>query len=330
MIPLPCVLRFAIAIQPTRLTEPMAAYRMAHRPLHPPPLALDPCELYHQLHPHPALSPPPTSSDPSAIAEQRENEEQWRQLVVQGALAITLPTDDLENSCLRSLVTEALSEMILGNGLGGKICEGWFIWSAITKMIELVRFRAASIADVEIELESSTIPDRLHQFGLLNSPRETEPRKAGGSRVNPRHQNSSVFACVSRVFWTAIQYTMIAFTILRTVVVALATSSSLPARSSITIVSALPSPPAVPQQALPNNDSPADTSGTPSSSTSINHERRAVKKRPVVSMRVWSCIGRLLELDVRMPWIAGLLSFVHDVVVSGPGKVGNTDGALDR
>ncbi|KAL9066987.1 MAG: hypothetical protein Q9157_006960 [Trypethelium eluteriae] len=306
----------------------IAAYRLAHRPLHPPPLALDPCELYHQLHPHPALSPPPIIDDPTTIVEQRENEEQWRQLLAQGALAVILPTDDLENSCLRSLVTEVLSEMILGNGVGGKLCEDWFIWEAITKTIELMQFRTTSVSKVELEVKpSSDTPTRLQQFGLLGSrEEETEADKSGEVGGVKSQGRGSSMASLTVLFWTGVQYTVLTLSALRALLVALATSSSLPSRSPITIAPATPSS----SRASPINDSYAASPGQRSSSKRMNDERGTVKRRPIISMRFWSCIGRLLELDGRMPWLAGLLSLAHDGVVSGPGRVGDTDGALDR
>ncbi|KAL9094604.1 MAG: hypothetical protein Q9165_003163 [Trypethelium subeluteriae] len=288
----------------------------------------DPCELYHQLHPHPALSPPPNLDDPTTAVEQRENEEQWRQLLAQGVLAVILPTDDLENSCLRSLVTEVLSEMILGNGVGGKLCEGWFIWEAITKTIELVQFRSTSVSNVELEVKpSSDTPGRLQQFGLLGSrEEETEPDKSGEVGGVKSQGRESSMGSLMALFWIGVQYTVLTLSALRALLVALATSSSLPGRSPITTAPATPSS----LRASPINDSYAASPGQRSSSKRMNDERGTVKRRPIISMRLWTCVGRLLELDGRMPWLAGLLSLAHDGLVSGPGRVGDTDGALDR
>ena len=230
-----------------------------------------------------------------------------------------------------------LSEMILGNGIGSKLCEGRFIWEATTKIIELIRFRVTSVSDAEIELKlkPANAPGRLQQFGLVNE--ESKADRSGESDMEPAGQNSSGWSQFSHLFWTGVQYTVIAFTLMRILMVALVTSSSLPARSSsITIVSATPSPSVAPRQrSSMNDDSHARIPETPTSSKtsglpSSNHERGMVKKRPVVSMRIWSCIGRLVELDMRMPWLAGLLSLAHDGAVSGPGRVGDTDGPMDR
>jgi hypothetical protein len=57
---------------------------------------------------------------------------------------------------------------------------------------------------------------------------------------------------------------------------------------------------------------------------------KPVSMQPMVSMKLWSCISQLVELDMRMPWLSGFASLLRWMAVSGPGKVGSTDGALDR
>jgi hypothetical protein len=53
-------------------------------------------------------------------------------------------------------------------------------------------------------------------------------------------------------------------------------------------------------------------------------------KRPMVSMKLWSCASQLVELDMRMPWLSGFASLLRWLALAGPGRVGDTDGALDR
>ena len=74
--------------------------------------------------------------DASKALEQKENEAAYRQLLVHGVLAVLLPTEDLENSCLTALVGQIFSEMIIGNGIGGKASEPWLLWEGITKTAE--------------------------------------------------------------------------------------------------------------------------------------------------------------------------------------------------
>ncbi|KAK5048842.1 hypothetical protein LTR16_010999, partial [Cryomyces antarcticus] len=105
---------------PDAITAHVHAYGVSRQSLHPGRFTSDPRLTYHTLRPHPALSPNPVETDPATVLEQQQNEAAWRRLLVEGILAVLLPTEDLENGCLRTLVTEVLSEMVIGNGIAGK------------------------------------------------------------------------------------------------------------------------------------------------------------------------------------------------------------------
>ena len=94
------------------------------------------------------------------------------------------------------------------------------------------------------------------------------------------------------LFWAVVQYAFFAFTAARIIVLALASSPSLPSRSK---------------------------------TWPVGGQGRNLT--PVVSFAVWRACSRLIDLDLRMPWLAGLLSLLHRAVVVGPGRV---DGGLDR
>ncbi|KAL5115404.1 hypothetical protein ACEQ8H_006704 [Pleosporales sp. CAS-2024a] len=270
--------------------------------------------IYHTLHPHPALSPVPTDAVPLTIVEQRENESAWRQLLVQGVLLVLLPTEDLENACLRALVAEIFAEMILGNGISGKACESWLLWDGITSIAKVLQTDAGK--------EHGNRPDdpkfdqsrtRLERFGLLSSGQGGEPAmKDAQSPGQYRHRSWPVF--VSEVFWAIIQCGFWASTAVRAVILNLATSSSLPSRSLPTEAS---SAMAADQSIPPAEDALLST-------------RPLGRKRPVVSMRLWSCMAQLMQLSDRMPWLSGTISFLHWGLLAGPGRVGDTDGILDR
>ncbi|KAH4927375.1 hypothetical protein HBI79_136760 [Parastagonospora nodorum] len=274
-------------------------------------LASSPRLIYHTIHPHPALSPVPTDAVPSTTVEQRENESAWRQLLVQGVLVVLLPTEDLENGCLRALVVEIFAEMILGNGISGKACEGWLLWEGITSIAKVLQTDAAKEEvhqpDDPISGQSMT---RLERYGLLSSARNEETRSANA--LAPNHKTRSV--SISGLFWTVIQYILLAFTALRAVVSTLATSSSLPPRSMIKEASHVE---ASDQLQVSSKDTSPST-------------RPFGTKRPVVSMKLWSCMAQLTQLSVRMPWLSGCISMLQWGLLSGPGKVGDTDCILDR
>ena len=285
------------------------ASRVSNESLYPQTLAGSPREIYHSLSPHPALSPVPHDDDSSTLLEQARNEEVWRQLLVQGVLAVLLPTEDLENRCLRALVAEIFSEMILGNGLSQKACESWLLWDAITTIIEALQPR--TLKDVG---KPTVAVSRLEQFGLLSTSADDE----GSQHSNLKHPGSAASVSVSGLFWTVIQYIFLASTAVRVVIYAVATSLLLPSRSKTWLSVQSPTQTARQDVILPKSHSEI-------SSTSLSDDHQ-----PILSMSMWSAVGRVVQLDVRMPWLSGMFALLHHLAIFGPGRIGDTDGALDR
>ncbi|KAI9888830.1 MAG: hypothetical protein M1814_006233 [Vezdaea aestivalis] len=90
-------------------------------------------ELYSALRPHPALCPIPDT--PANAETQRANEAAYRHVLVQKALSLLLPSEELQNDCLRALVGEIFSELILGNVVN-RFSQSWAWWDAIDKSIQ--------------------------------------------------------------------------------------------------------------------------------------------------------------------------------------------------
>ncbi|KZM24817.1 uncharacterized protein EKO05_0003506 [Ascochyta rabiei] len=300
---------------PGLLEEHLTAFRLAKQQASSPQsLVSDPRLIYHTLYPHPALSPVPIDAVPSTHVEQRESESAWRQLIIQGVLAVLLPTDDLKNGCLRSLVAEIFAEMILGNGISGKACEGWLLLEAIGRIADILQTDHLGEEDPSSsERAADEDLSRLERFGLLPSQAEegSGPTKLpvvdGG-----RHESTATSA--SGLFWLVVQYAFLACTALRAVILTIATSSSLPSRS----LASGPTPIEESRQShLPEAEYQAST-------------RLLAAKRPILSMKLWSCAAQFVELDVRMPWLTGFVSILHCGALFGPGRVGDTDGVLDR
>jgi hypothetical protein len=308
------------------------AFRIAHQPLQPYPLANSPRRIYHTLHPHPALSPVPDPSDASSIAEQDANEQAWRQLLAQSVLTVLLPTEDLQNDCLRSLVGQILAEMIVGNIIGTRICESWALWGLITNAIEVVRAKGdtnsskpkspgSGITDAKRSKKlsdkyqdgSNTAPiksgmDRLEQYGLLNSPNRG---KSTGKEVATGTTSMATTKLLTNAFWTLLHYGITLITAGRAVAVLLLSSGKLDARGSSKVGNFGASPTAEKAEG-------AARSGVP----------KAV--RPILDMMAWKTVANLIELPSRMPWLSGLASLAHWTATSGPGKVGEYDGRVDR
>lgn len=118
---------------------PVVAYRASRQPIVQFPVQADSRAIYHALCPLPQLSPIPDADNPDTIFKQAENEVAYRQLLVQGVLAVLLPTEDLENECLTSLVGEILSEMIIGGVVAKKVSEPWMIWTGLTILSDVLQ-----------------------------------------------------------------------------------------------------------------------------------------------------------------------------------------------
>ncbi|KAL8736874.1 MAG: hypothetical protein Q9181_002240 [Wetmoreana brouardii] len=254
--------------------------------------------VYHSLNPHPALSPVPDPLLESSITQQLKNEGDYRQQLVQGALAVLLPTEDLENVCLRTLVADVFAETILGNSIGGRVCEGWFIWTSIAKLVEAVKASMSPRATGE-EIEVDT-RSRLEKFGLLSERGDgTRPAKDGNRR-----------SAFSEVFWRGLQYGYLMVITLRFVVVGLFAASSEPRRSSWSWkAAAADSPNAKPTEA------PAAVLG------------------PMLNFKIFSLVSTMFDMSFRMPWLSGSLALLQHHLVRSPLallRVGAVDGLLDH
>lgn len=91
----------------------------------------------------------PKPEDPTSASQQRENEAAYRQLLVQGVLAVLLPTEDLDNECLTALVGQILSELIIGNVVIGKLSQPWMIWECLIITARVLGRRSAGKASLE-------------------------------------------------------------------------------------------------------------------------------------------------------------------------------------
>lgn len=261
--------------------------------MHPYPIKSNPRQIYHSLCPFPALSPVPDERDLLSIQFQIENEAAYRQLLVQGVLAILLPTEDLENDCLTTLVGQIFSEMILGGGIGGKASEPWMIWEGITKIVEVIQSKLPKPKE-QINNEKS--------YCLDDSKPSTKFWNLGGS--------------IQKFFWQVLQYGFFAFTAIRFIIITMATSSSLPSRI-------------VPSRKMTGSVGSIDDMEPP---TDINatSDSGVPSKQPILNMKIWSCASCLLDVDGRMPWLSATLSMLRWGAIVGPGGIGNTDGMIDK
>lgn len=278
------------------------AYRIAAGNSSSSAYSIQPLQIYHTLNPHPALSPVADSDSSEPLLEQVQNEAIYRQLLVQGALAILLPTEDLENASLRTLVGDIVADLILGQALAEKVCEGWFLHEAITRVVEIIRARIEPKASGE-ELHQDT-RSRLEQFGLLSNKATEVSHYSSKSRQSRP----------SALFWQAMQWIYMGFIFMRFILVGMFHSRRLPARYCDVRSST---------SSQMRTKSSSDRSGiTPTEGRPF--------LRPVLTYRIFVSISTLLDLSARMPWLASSFAFVETVLSSGAGRLGSTNSTLDK
>ncbi|BCS10296.1 hypothetical protein ALUC_31113A [Aspergillus luchuensis] len=276
---------------PALVERHITSYRLAKQQSEQSSISPPLRELYHALNPHPGLSPIPDPSDAQAVAQQRENESIYRQLLVHGMLAVLLPTEDLENASLRTLLGDILADLVLGNAVAGKISEGWFLWDSITKVVDRV---GRNEQDEDAATATMRQRSRLHKYGLLSQEAFTEG-----------HSSSQVQVPVPDWIWQALQYVYMIYVTLRFIVIGLfRVASAPPVTASLT-----PCPPT------------SNADGPPSCATS--------KKRPVLDYRLYGMVSQVMDVPQRMPWLCGMLALIQYLILAGPGKLGDTDSVLD-
>ncbi|KAE8135596.1 PXA domain-containing protein [Aspergillus pseudotamarii] len=275
---------------PTLVEEHIISYRLAREQSQLSGLTSPAREIYHSLNPHPSLSPIPDPTDTHTVTQQADNEARYRQLLVSGVLAVLLPTEDLKNACLRTLVCDILADLIIGNQVSGKMCEGWFLWESVTKLIDLVGSHQSHEIDA-----TTAVPHRknqLQKFNLL-SPQED---------FQEHHSSSSVQLRVPDWAWKILQFAFLAYVTLRFIVTGIFRVASTPVTSS------------------------PFTGNAIEASASCNPPR----KRPILNYGLYGMFSQLLDIPRRMPWLGGLLALFQYLILAGPGRLGDTDSVLDR
>ncbi|KAG7051361.1 PXA domain-containing protein [Colletotrichum scovillei] len=277
---------------PDLLDRHILAYRAAHDPISRPPTEIDPREVYHSLCPLAPLTPIPRPEDPSSVARQQENETLYRQLLVQGVLAVLLPTEDLENSCLTSLVGQIFSELIIGNVLANRLSQPWLVYEIFIILTRVLDRRASEPIEEGV----------------------AEALQAGSTSALPRPVRRSW--SIQGAFWSLVQWSFLAFSTVRFLVMTLAMSSSLPPRSDGELNE---------KDQVTGQISHSKTLNPPGSS----NEAQPVKT-PIAAFKLWSCVADLIEMDSRMPWLSGIMSLLQLGAMAGPGRIAGLNGAMDR
>ena len=187
-------------------------------------------------------------------------------------------------------MADVIAETVLGNAIGGKLCEGYFIWGNISKLITMVKARIEpKTTGEEIEVDTR---GRLEKFGLLS--------ERGEATRPPRGYRSTL----SSVFWRALQYGYLLFIAIRFIIQGFIAASARPRRSQLVSNMEASSPITKPVQSWP--------------------------PPPLINYKFFSLVSSILDLPLRLPWLSGSLSLLQSHLVNGPLSVGATDGILDQ
>lgn len=217
-----------------------------------------------------------------------------------------LPTEDLANACLRTLVTDIIADLILGQVLAERVCQPWFLHGAVSKVVEIVASAPSKAAANKAILQRQGRQSRLEKFGLLTANTADQEHHS-----STRHQSS-----LSAWFWTLLQYAFVAYQSVRFILVGMAHAQTLPPRVHSRCVDT----PAVSSPSKGNSRSPAHGKSDPDGSCT----------RAILDYRVFSCIHTILDLSIRMPWLAASLSFWQHILVDGLGGYGSASSTLDK
>ena len=223
-------------------------------------------------------------------------------MLVNGVLAVLLPTEDLENDSLVALVGQIFSELIVGRIVADRLSEPWLIWEGLIILSRVVRERTNAAA-------AGTAASA--QFGQGETPAPAESRKSflPFSFFSPQ-----------RLFWALVRWAFLAAAFVRLLIRTAASSRGFPSRMGERAskhqeqhaTGRKMGGPALPQAAILLD-------------TDIEHA-----KVPVLAFRIFPVVSNLIEMDVRMPWLSGALSLLHWMAIAGPGRIADVDGILDR
>ena len=204
-------------------------------------------------------------------------------------MALLLPTEDLENSCLTALVGQVFSELIIGNIVANRLAEPWFIWEVLIILSGLIRRRAG---------DPST---------------QSTAQASTNSQPTIARRTLSLHG----LFLPLLQWCFLAANLIRLLITMVVSSGSIPRRTHY--------------GASHGNPVTRQKSGSLATDPAGLLETHAEPvKVPVLAFRMWPAISNLIEMDLRMPWLSGALSFLQWTAITGPGRIADVDGILDR
>lgn len=134
-------------------------------------------------------------------------------------MTVLLPTEDLQNVYLRTIVCDILADLLLGKIVAEKVAEGWFIWDVIAKLLESLKPSAQS------EGVGSSEQGRRGNADPSSTSEKPDVESAESGSVKTHQSFFSVW------IWTVLQYCYLLYVAIRFVLLGLARVASTPPAS---------------------------------------------------------------------------------------------------
>ncbi|RMZ82592.1 hypothetical protein DV738_g1570, partial [Chaetothyriales sp. CBS 135597] len=273
---------------PALVEKHMTAYRTATRPqamlAHRP----GPRQIYHSLNPHPALDPNQTPEQQARTAAA------YRQLLVQGVLACLLPTEEVQNTSVRILVTDIVADLILRQAVDDKLSDPCFIYNLVS-----VAVRSASSRRSESAVQEDG-RSRLEKFGLLSAQNESASPGSTHTGIHTSTRKDLPSSLPAR-FWSVLHFVYVSLVAVRFIVLGL-----LHARQRA--------------GTAPLN------SARPKRGRQSSHDQLVHR---VLDYRLFSTLATLLKMPSRMPWLLGFLAFCRHLLSASSARPGAFSSLLD-
>lgn len=268
--------------------------------------------------------------DNDIALEQATNEAAYRQLLVRGLLAVLLPTEDLENECLTSLVSNIFAELLVGNVLARRVAEPWMMYEIVGLVAKIVREKMDGDDD-------DKDPKQLAKKRRAAARLLQKQTQSGGGKLSGKLSGNWITTTAAPVFWSVLKIGFALFASIRFLVTSITLSRSLPLRGIV--VTKVKEPAAAEKEkdtatTINKDGGFLDVKLKPSSAsiysvaTSVAGTDEPVV--PVLAFSVWATISNIVQLDVRMPWLYGGLSMLQWLAMAGPGRIAALNGPLDR
>ncbi len=192
-------------------------------------------------------------------------------------------------------MTDVIADLILGRIIDDRLCRGWFLHEAVSKVVATIKARTQpKVTGAEMQADARS---RLEKFGLLTSESEHSIDNSLGDRQS----------ALRAWFWMVLQWFYLASLAVRLTIAGLMHARRLPPRHA---------------PALPTTVSALGKRSSPKRNDPSSHL--------ILNYRIFAAVSTLLTLSRRMPWLEGSLCFVQHFLTSATVRHSIQDSLLDK